>query len=325
MTQDRSDDIANRRLEDLPPSAETSVQLLDMTAGWGPNGFATLKQIRRLGYPAADYIGLCAIEKGEVISMVRVLRIPFSTTKGRETVSAIQGVVTRRDRSRHGLARRLLNQVHRRERAAGSRIALLWTGHSNMAHNLYNSVGYLDLYTPPLAMRRIRGQLSKPNGYELRKIKRGDSGVIEGLHAAATLARLGFTPRATHILDWIFKLGFVKQESLRLILQEGEPVGYLELQKNQGWVQSEELLLRDPSAADDVVTLLESEADGGWLVLRGTSVRDHLGTLRRRRYSFSDYSYFGLLGLSLEGGGPDSLKALGTADSRFTCQLLDYF
>jgi hypothetical protein len=215
--------------------------------------------------------------------------------------------------------------VHLREKAAGSRFVLLMTGHSNMAHNLYNSMGYFDLYTPPLAMRRSRGRTTRPKGYELRKVRSGDSRVIESLHADATRGRLGFTPRAAHILDWVFRLGFVKQESLRLILREGEPLGYLELQKNPGWVQSDELVLRDPAAAEDVASLIESEADGGWVALRGTSVRDHRGALRRRRYSITDYSYYGLLGLSLVGGGLGPLKALGTADSRFTCQLLDYF
>jgi len=296
-----------------------------MTAGWGPLGFAALKEIRGLGYPAPDYVGLCAVESGKVLSMVRVLRIPFTTTKGRETVSAIQGVVTRRDRSRHGLARRLLGEVHRREKGAGSRFAILWTNQSNMAHNLYNSMGYLDLYTPPLAMRRAGHRPARPSGYELRKIKRADSGIVEGLHADATRGRLGFTPRATHILDWVFRLGFAKREWLRLILRRGEPVGYLELQKNLGWVLSEELVLRDPASADDVLSLLESEIGDGWLALRGTFARDFHGALMRRGYSFTDQSYYGLLGLSLAGGGPRSLKALGTADPRFTCQLLDYF
>src|SRR3989442_1138551 len=113
----------------LPPSAEASVHVLDMTAGWGLLGFKTLKEVTALGYPAADYVGLYAVEDGEAQSMVRVLRIPFSTTEGRETVSAVQGVVTRRDRSRRGLARRLLGEVHHSEKAAGSRISLLWTGH----------------------------------------------------------------------------------------------------------------------------------------------------------------------------------------------------
>ena len=312
-------------LDDLPPSAEASVHLLDMTAGWGPLGFGTLKEIKGLGYPAADYVGLCAVESGKVVSMVRVLRIPFSATKGRETISAIQGVVTRRDRSRHGLARRLLDEVHRRERSVGSKFAILWTGHSLMAHSLYNSMGYLDLYTPPLAMRRAGSRPAGPSGYELRKIKRGDARIVEGLHADSTRGRLGFTPRATRIFDWIFRLGFVKQEWLRLILRADEPVGYVEVQKNLGWVLSEEVVLRDPAMADDVVSLLESEAGDGWLALRGTFVRDFHGALRGRRYSFSDHTYYGLLGLPLAGGGPRSLKALGAADPRFTCQLLDYF
>jgi GNAT superfamily N-acetyltransferase len=310
--------------DELPQSMEGSVQLLDATAGWTPMAFQAVREAMGQGYPSADYFGVYAVEGREALSMIRVLRVPFTTTEGRETVSCIQGVVTRRDKSGHGLARRLLDEVRRRERTAGSRFLLLWTSQAQTAHTLYNSVGYVDLYTPPLAMCRSTVKRAKPDGYELRKVRRQDFGTMERLHADATEGFVGFTPRPANLLECLLRLGVIKPDSFRLILRDGKPAGYVELEKSQGWAQTQEIVLEDPTAAEDVISLLESEASDGWLALRGTFVRKNLRTLKRRRYSFSDYSYFGMLGLTI-GGPSASLKELGTTDLRFSCQYLDYF
>ena len=99
--------------DELPSGVEGQAQLLDMSAGWGPMDFRRVGDARRIGYPAADYFGVYAVEGGEVLSMVRVLRLPFTTPKGVEKIGAIQGVVTRRDRARRGLARKLIEEVHK--------------------------------------------------------------------------------------------------------------------------------------------------------------------------------------------------------------------
>ena len=71
--------------DELPLSMEAQIQfLLDMSAGWGPMDFKSIAEARRLGYPAADYVGVYAVEEREVLSEVRVIRIPFTDAGRRD-------------------------------------------------------------------------------------------------------------------------------------------------------------------------------------------------------------------------------------------------
>jgi predicted N-acetyltransferase YhbS len=312
--------------DELPEEWEPKVQLLDASVGWWSTDFRRMKEARRMGYPAADYFGVYAVEGDEVQSAVRVLRIPYTLASGKtETVAGICGVVTRREWSRRGLARALLGEVHRREAAAGNRFSLLWMGFWNFSHTLYSSIGYADVYTPRLAMRRCEGPKSGRQKYELRTAKKGDAGTIEKLHAESTRSRVGFTPRPRSVLPPLFKLGWVKPDAFRLILSHGEPVGYLQMQKGRGWVKSDEVVLTGRADPGEVVSLLQREATRGWLVLQGTFVRDAADLLGRLGYAFSDYLYYGLMARPLQAAHGDLKRELGTADRSFTCHFLDYF
>lgn len=310
----------------LAPSMEAQVHLLDMSAGWGPMDFKSITEARRLGYPAADYVGVYAVEGREILSEVRVIRIPFTTPEGvTQIVSGIQGVATRRDHSGRGLARKLLEEVHRREKAAGITFALLWTGHAMVAHRLYGSMGYIDVHTPKIAMRFCGARQGKPSGYELRKVREKDVVTIAGLHTEATKGRVGFTPRAAGLLRSLFKLGFVKPESIRMILRDGQVVGYAMLESNPRWTRFDEVVFCRGAKLADVLELLESEAPKRWLLLRNTFVQDAPALLRRRHYTLSDHAYYGLLAATLESSTSKFTETLGTSDSRFSCQYLDYF
>ena len=312
--------------DELAPSMEAQVHLLDMSAGWAPMDFKSIEHARRSGYPSADYVGVYAVEGREVLSEVRVIRIPF-TTPGltTEIASGIQGVATRRDRSGRGLARKLLEEVHRREKAAGIRLALLWTGHAMVAHGLYNSLGYVDVHTPKIAVRFCGGRRGEPSGYELRKVREKDAETIAALHTEATKGRIGFTPRAAGLLSSLFELGFVKPESIRMILRDGRAVGYVMLESNPLWTRFDEVVFCRGAKLGDILDLLESEAPNRWLLLRNTFVQDASPLLRRRRYALSDHAYYGLLAAPLQGSASRFTRALGTSDPRFSCQYLDYF
>jgi GNAT superfamily N-acetyltransferase len=314
--------------DELPEGSEPKAQLIDASVGWLLTDFGRLKEARRLGYPAADYYGVYAVEGGEVQSAVRVLRIPYTLASGStETVSGICGVATRREWSRRGLARALLGEAHRREAAAGNRFSLLWMGFWNFSHTLYSSIGYADIYTPRLAMRRCDGPKprSERQKYELRPARKGDAATIEELHAESTRGRVGFTPRPKSALLPLFALGWVKPDAFRLILSGGEPVGYLQIQKGRGWVKSDEVVLTSRADPGEVASLLQREATPGWLLLQGTFVRDSSALLRRLGYLFTDYLYYGLMARPLEGAPGDIKRKLGTDSRSFTCHFLDYF
>jgi len=310
--------------DELTQEMEVQMQMLDASVGWSAVGFGRLERARELGYPASDYFGVYAVERGQIVATVRVLRLPFTTPRGTETIGSVQGVITRRDKSRRGIARMLLREVHRREKAFGCRFMMLWTGRAMIAHRLYESLGYRDVYTPDLAVKKC-GKVSKPEGYELRKLRKSETSLVEEIHNKATEGRLGFTPRPKGALDAALELGFCNLDDLRVLLRRGEPVGYSVLQKNLVSSRLDELVLVEGAQSADALAVIESTLEGSWLSIRNTSVRDYYGTLSRRGYSFSPFTYYGLLAAPLEGDRSATAEALGTSDKSFTCQQLDYF
>ncbi|MGA2664156.1 MAG: GNAT family N-acetyltransferase [Nitrososphaerales archaeon] len=323
--------------DELPPDLETDLQLLRLSVGWPPRDFRRLSQARRLGYPAADYIGLYAVEDGRVLSTVRAVRVPFTFPDGHsETVSTILSVITRRDCRGRGLARSLIDEVNARERRAGSRFCFLWTEQSLSAHQLYERMGYRDLYVVDLAMRRPSqgGSRPRPGAYTLERLKDDGAATVERLHAVSTRGRTGFTPRHRGFIRSDRKLGLSGSEPIRLVLKDGRPVGYVALDEAPGWVSVSEVVLTTggpsdrgatPAAMTDLVADLERLAARRWLSVWNTVVRDLRHELDRRGYAFGTGDRV-VMSLPLDGSPPDlQVSSLGTTDRRFTCQLLDYF
>lgn len=312
--------------DDIPEDLETQIHLLDASTGWIPMDFQKVKEARSLGYPVAPYFGVYAVEGREVQSVVRVLRLPYTLANGRrDTVSAIQGVITRRERSGRGLARMLLEEVHRREAEAGTKFVLLWTGHSIMAHNLYLSMGYSDVYTPMLAMRKCDKPLPRQRGYTARNLLEDEVDTVRRIHTESTKGRIGFTPRAEGLLPALYKVGFIGPDSFRLILHDGEPIGYFQLKKERWWVRSDEVVLSKGTDPDVALSVLESEGAGGWLTILGTFVSDNSDTLRERGYLLTKHYYSGLLARPLQAEHEDVGHELGVDQESFTCHFLDYF
>lgn len=314
----------------LPNEMWRQVQLLDLSTGWSMIDLKDMSRAIKLGYPSANYFGVFAVEKDEVVSTIRVSRIPYTLSNGKkEDVSAIGGVVTRQDHSRLGLARRLLEEVHRREKADGRPFSLLWTGRNNIAHHLYASLGYIDIYTPELAMIKcIRKPETPSKQYSLVKARSRDAKTIENIHSDATKDRFGFTPRVPGFLGVLFKLGWFRPELFRLILRDKEIIGYCyEFQKSRSWTGISEIVVAGDKAEDEhVIPLLEKEAGNGWLILGNTFVRDNYAALKSRGYSIASFAYTTLMALSLDGTKRNKIAGmLGAENPGFVCHRLDGF
>ena len=212
-----------------------------------------------------------------------------------------------------------------REAAAGNKFVMLWTGRALMAHNLYESLGYADVYIPSIAVGRCAKQKRPPGGYEMRNVRKEDARSIHELHAEATMGRVGFTPRPKGILLALCELGFTKPDAFRLILHKGEPVGYVQWEQGAGWAKSMEVVLKGGTDIDAFLSLLESKVSRGWLTLWGTFVNDQRDILARRGYALTGSTYSSLLAQPLKGSRRAILSELGTADPSFTCHYLDGF
>jgi hypothetical protein len=219
----------------------------------------------------------------------------------------------------------LLLEAHRREKVAGSKYSLLWTGRGQVAHSLYETLGYRDVYTPDLVACHMVNRGHKHGSFTLNQVKVGEEGLLDGLHLKATVQRLGFTPRPPGIVRSLVHLGFLDRESLNLVYRDGRLAGYAILQKRPFWCSLDELVLEMGTSLEEVLPAFETVAEGGWFAIRNTAVRDGRHLLESRGFHYSPFAYYSLLALPLERSTEDIAGELGTGSPRFTCQQLDYF
>ena len=135
-------------LEELRPEHEAGVAGLRYIAHSDLYGTEVLRRWRDWGFPLADYLALYAVEGDDVLATVEVHRPRFVLPRGVETVAGLAYVATRPRSARQGLAQRLISEVFEREKSAGLRWVLLWTGKHNVAHGLYEKLGFSDVWAP---------------------------------------------------------------------------------------------------------------------------------------------------------------------------------
>ena len=310
--------------DEVPESFDTEIQLMHLGASWGIFDFDHIEHARKVGYPSSDYFAVYAIEHNQPLAKVEVIHIEFETPSGPETMSGIGGVVTRRDKSRLGLARELLLDVHKREKASGIRHSLLWTGRNNKAHNLYESLGYFDIYDPGIALLKTSKQ-NNSGELTMRSVTPEDADLMDSLHSEITTKRLGFKKRCKDFMNLVFALEFEKPESFRIFNQNNTPIGYAQFQQNTGWIRSYEVVVV-PEYFNQIVSLLETEAKGNWLAFANSFVSDAHGELTKRAYAFSDYTYGTLMACELDQPTKENMNVLlGTNNPRFVCHALDHF
>ncbi|MDH2901704.1 MAG: GNAT family N-acetyltransferase [archaeon] len=312
--------------DELPDSFDSEVQLLQLGAGWGIFDFDQIKRARKMGYPSSDYFAVYAVEDDRPVAKVEVIHIEFETPKGPEIMSGIAGVVTRRDKSRLGLAKQLLLEVHEREKASGIKYSLLWTGRNNKAHNLYESLGYVDIYDPSIALLKTQGNRTNSKDLTIRTATTNDEELMDNLHRKIVSKHLGFRQRPKNFMKILFDLEFEKSDSFRIFIHENTPVGYAYFQQNTGWIKSYEVII-EREYVEAALSLLETEAKGSWLAFANSFVSSARTLLTKRGYVFSDYTYGTLMVCSLDQASKQENMdvLLGANDPRFVCHGLDHF
>jgi hypothetical protein len=187
-------------------------------------------------------------------------------------------------------------------------------------------MGYKDIYIPDIATMRSRGGGASDEGYALEKVAGWDIAKVERLHTVATRGKIGFTPRPRGLVRSLVKFGLVKPDSFRFIVRDGRRVGYLEIQEASNWVNVSEVALTEGLSSTGLLTVLERLSTGRWLSFWNTFVRDSRKALNERGFAVSDLGDTTLMAFPLERlSSSDPISALGTADPRFVCQLLDHY
>jgi GNAT superfamily N-acetyltransferase len=276
-----------RTLGELTPRQASRIPALFTLDGGEPWDVPQIHKIHRWGANFVPYHGVYATEGDDVLGQIQVIRTPFTTSRGTFTVSGLDYVVCRPDALRRGLASRLLEEVRRREAAAGMPWIFLWTRRSWGAHRAYEKAGYRDIYSYASAQKGIPrgGAPSAHGGYRWRSVQASDAPLLEGLLRDGSRGRCGFVPRPEGSFRWRFRLGWRRPEDYRLLLHRGRAVGYALVQERTRGKLVSEVVLASPEHQEPMLRSLEGLARGRWLVFVRTSfVRDVQEVLQQRGY-----------------------------------------
>jgi GNAT superfamily N-acetyltransferase len=275
-------------LSELSERLGEQVPVLHWLDGDPPVDLAAIRRRRRLGYPSSDYEMLLAEERGQLLGKVEATVQPYLTPAGTESVVWVSGVATRPDAVRRGVARALLREVHARERSAGRHWAFLWTHRPWVAHQLYEELGYRDVYAPPSTLRYVPRSPRRglPRGYGWRTALPTEHDVLERVLSAASTGRHGFIPRYPGSFRLRFKMGWRRSADFRLLVRGSEFVGYALAPSTRSARTVYEAVVTHPRHAPAMLDELERETAGRWLAFtRTTFITDHAGLLRSRGYA----------------------------------------
>ena len=317
--------IGYDELRDSNDSDRAIVQL----AAFG--GFLDRRRIglwRRRTSVFADYFGVFAVDRGTVVGQTFVLRIPYTFPHGTELVSGIAGVATRLDHARTGVARQVLDEVHRREREAGIGYSMLWTNRSWGAHRLYETLGYRDVYAPPWAVRVPPPRRPAPPRKTARPGRRSDLEDIEQLHRRYAEGRWGFAQRPPNLMRVSVAAGDLRpREEILVVRTDGRLSGYALVDSNQYRVICGELVSRSRAIRTRLVSTMEARARHRPVALRDAVVEESRPWLRRRGYSIATAGWFSLMAMThgRERTRAQLEREFGTTDPRFVCHDGDHF
>lgn len=279
------------------------------------------------GAPYAPYVTLFAEEAGQLLARVSVYRPGFRTAQGLLPMSGVTDVVTRPEAVGRGLAERLLREAHRRERAAGFPWILLWTQRSWGAHRLYEKLGYRDVFSPPVAVRRIGSRARPPakSAYSTRPARPRDADLLGGLLATATRNRLGFAARYPGSYRMLFDARRRAPEAHHLLLLRNRAVGFFYAPQNPRQVSVSEAVVIAPDHVEPLLDAMERLARGRWLSITSTTfARDAALALERRGFASFPSAHGVLMAKRLAPAHPDGVLD-SFADPRFHAQRGDIF
>ncbi len=316
-------------LPHLPPKLHPQLADLGVLNGDAPQDIAFIRRLEHLkGFRTAPYYGVYAVDAGEILAKVEAVHPRFTFPPGAATTMlGLVDVFTRPDSLRRGLARQLLEEVHRREQRLGRPWSFLWTHASWGAHRLYEQLGYRDVYRPWTAVRRVppRSDSAATRPYRLRAARRSDLPLVERLRHRAGRGRIGFTPAFPHLIPTVVGLGWRQPGDFRILERRRTAAGYALVLEKPTHVLASDIVVSAAMHADAMIDELEALASDRWLALDLTTfVRDHAPRLRERGYRLSLTSHRTLMAMRLGEGGPEDVREVCGA-SNFMCVGLDRF
>jgi predicted N-acetyltransferase YhbS len=314
--------------DELPESTDSGRALVHMAAFGGFPGRRDTALWRRRTSRLAEYVGVFAVDRGVVVGQAYAERFAYTFPHGTETVTGIAGVTTRLDRNRSGVARQILEEIHRRERESGISYTTLWTNRSWGAHRLYDTLGYRDLYEPPFAVRVGAAHRTPGTSLRVRRARRSDVEAMEVLHERMGTGHLGFARRERGMFRLAVATGDLRPKDQALVaVQDGDVVGYAIVESTPARTHCGELVALSARVRNRLVDAVESRAGSGAIAFRDGVVGLVGARLRGRGYVVAAAGWTGLMGMAYAKtwGRAEAVREFGSGSPKFLCLTGDRF
>ena len=316
-----------REYDDLPARYEADRAALALTAFFGFPDRALIAEYRRRGGPLADYAGLFATEGRELLGQAMVYRFPYRGSGRTRMAEGVALVSTRADAARRGIARRLLEEFHRRARSRGVEDVLLWTNPSWGAHRLYESLGYVDIYSPPYRLRAIPRRPRASPGADVGPARIEELPRLEQLYRTAMRTARGFVGRPRRFLRTEVGVGRFDLANLLVAQDHGRPVGYAIFRRNRTTVVCGELVGPTGRVRADLLDGVAQRAAGGVCAFNLSAAGANERQLAERGYRARAPGWLTLMGARLgRRMTPDeAIEHFAIRHPAFSCMVGDGF
>ena len=174
-------------------------------------------------------LGLFAVEEGQVLGSVLLLRLELQLPQGQQTVGGISAVATMPSAARRGVASLLLEAAHGRLREVGLDLALLMTRRSWVSHGFYRKRGYHDVADLQMATRTVlAAEVENPSAAQLHQVPISAQATFYWLFRQQVDGGLGFVHRDKDHLTALERSGDLSPTELWLASDplDGTPIGY---------------------------------------------------------------------------------------------------
>lgn len=205
--------------DEVNPKAVAKLTL----AGFGWNlDAATVKKLRKNDKNCADWFAMYAVEGDEVIGQVGAAYPTIKTIEGPNRLGYIWGVTTQPDKTKKGIARKLMERVHEQMREDDVDLFALSTLKSLVAHKLYVSLGYHHIQPYGWTQRPVRKSKSQEISVKVRK---RSSGQMYDIYKKFSKGAYGFVHRQPGFVE-PRSLWFPYVSDISTFYRNGEPIGY---------------------------------------------------------------------------------------------------
>jgi GNAT superfamily N-acetyltransferase len=302
--------------DDIDSVKAMYVPLLALDFPMTPERVAQIRQTDPRPFP---FLGLYAVEDGQVLGQVGVFKLPMVSIAGREEVGGVWAVSTHPQHAGRGIAAFLLDQAHERMRQAGLRFSTLGTDRYRLAYKLYRRLGYHETSVFGTALARwdiahrptrLRAEPPGPGGHDW----------IESIYGDIAEGYLGFAWRHMPFAP----LRRVKLSELWVLREHTRTVGYAIAQVQGALLDISNIALRQGIDIVEAVAALTAVLKSDYVQVKASRPVE-MANLQRAGYHVAhpNWSSFMIKPLVAEVTFEYAVRLFGLGTDRFLISWLD--